>query len=181
MVSLTTVGRRFESLMVTVDGVPFYGTIEPNVEGRQSTYDFSEARLILRVDNDAPVHSRDVIVDTVGRRFLLADHDTLYTAGQVEYRTHRLYPANKLFKWEREQSQLDPLTGLPKGEGLQLVGQYWGLIERLEREFTDPGLRIREDRHRLVTGQEVQIGDVIDGKVVRRVDPAVGIFLAELQ
>ena len=181
MVSLNTVGRRFESVLVTDQGKAFFGTIEPNSEGRLPSYEISEPRLLLRVDHLAPVSSGDIIKDVVGRRFIVADHDISFTAGQVEYRTHRLFHTNRKAVWERETSVIDPLTQQKRSPGSAQLGEIWCLMEAPQREFSDPQLRVREERLRVVLAQPVELGDILDQMVVRRINPILGVYVAEVQ
>lgn len=182
MVSLQTVGRRFESLLHTESGVPFYGTIEPNSEGRLPAYDMAEPRQILRVDHAAPVQTGDIIMDIVGRRFLLANHDVAFGYNKIEYRSHRLFPVNVRLRWEREDASVDNLTGLKRGDGSRvLIDQIWCLQERMERQFTDITIRVKEDVKRIMMAKQPELNDIIDNRVVRRVDPVLGVYVVETQ
>lgn len=183
MPSLQTVGRRFESELYTETGYPFPGVIEPLDEGAVASYDFTEPRLILRVRHDCPVTTGDLMMDPAGRKYIMANHDIGLVYNELIYRTHRLFLCNKVVQWEREGSgTIDPLTNLKTGDApLELVGVIDVLIEQYGREQTDVQLRMAEQRRRLITASPVQLGDVVDNMVVRRVDQALGIWIAEIE
>lgn len=181
MVSLKTAGLRFTSLMHREDGYPFRGTVEPLDEGRVSSYDFSEPRFILRVQPECVVKTGDLIVDPANRLFLLADHDVVYSQDVVEFRTHVLYPMNTQATWERESQTLDPLTQLPRSSGKTSLGTVWCLFDRIDREFIDATVRTKEEVKRVITSANVQLGDLLNNMVVKRVDPVRGVRLAEIQ
>lgn len=182
MVSLATAGRRFDSLMQTTDGLPFRGTIEPLAEREPQPYDFSEPRLLLRVQHNCPVRTGMTIIDPAGRRLLLADHDVSFQYDEFEYRTHRLFLMNREVEWKREAVVIDALTGLKKSTNEPTdLGKIWCMMERMEREYLDATLRLREETFRVVTGADIKLNDIIDGKVVKRIDINRGIKIAEVQ
>jgi hypothetical protein len=182
MVDLQTVGRRFESELFTETGYPFPGVIMPLDEGAIASYDFTEPRFILRVRNDSPVHTGMIIMDPVGRKFIMADHDEAFVYDVNIYRTHRLFHVNKQAIWQREaQGATDALTGLKKSAGKQTLGTIDVLIEAYGREDLDTQIRVKEQRRRLVTSASVRLGDIVDNMVIKRLDKALGIWLAEIE
>jgi hypothetical protein len=183
MPSLQTVGRRFESELYTETGYPFPGVIEPLDEGAVASYDFTEPRLILRVRHDCPVVTGSHLMDPAGRKYIMANHDVGLAYDQTLYKTHRLFLCNKTVLWERDGvGTTDPLTGLKVSDGArQNLGTIDVLIEQYGREQTDVQIRIAEQRRRLVTSSPVQLGDLIDNMLVRRVDAALGIWIAEIE
>jgi len=181
MVTLATAGLRFDSIMQTDAGFPFRGTIEPLAEGRISNQDLANPRFILRVQRDCPIVTGAIIADPAGRRFLLADQDTSFAYNQIEYRSHRLFMMTQKVKWERETTISDTLTGLAKGIGRALVDDVWCLIERNQREFADTTMRVKEEVRQVITGAELKLGDMLDDSVVKRIDPYLGVWIAEIQ
>lgn len=183
MPSLQTVGRRAESELYTETGYPFPGVIEPLDEGAVASYDFTEPRLILRVRNDCPVTTGNHMMDTAGRKYIMANHDVGILYDTILYRTHRLFLCNKTVVWQREGiGSTDPLTGLKRGDvALTTMGTIDVLIEQYGREQSDVQLRVAEQRRRLVTSSPILLGDVVDSMVVRRLDSALGIWIAEIE
>jgi hypothetical protein len=181
MVSLKTAGLRFNSTMHRSDDLPFQGTVEPDLEGKLIGYDFSFPRRLLRVSAECPVKTLDVIRDVLGRWYLVADHDGSFAYNVVEYRSHMLIPLNKNVTWQREAKVIDPLTKREKSSGKTDLGNIWILAERVNREMADNTLRVKEESITAFTAAEVQLGDIVDNMVVKRVNVVRGVYLAELQ
>ncbi len=183
MPSLDKVGQRFESTFTTSYGMPFAAAIMPLDEGAVASYDFTEPRVIIRVRVDSVAKTGDVIIDPAGRRFLLADHDQNSVYDTVLYRSHKGFSMNRQVLWERQgEGVIDPLTGLEKsGAGKISLGMIDVLIEQFGREQLDTALRVKEQSRRLVTGAEIQLGDIVEDMIVKRLDKSLGIWLAEIE
>lgn len=181
MVSLATAGTRFNSLMKTVDGVPFSGSVEQMTEGQLPSYDFSEPRLILRVNFGAPVSAGVMIFDTINRRYLLARMDTSFSRNEAEYTTYRMFFMNALVEWNRPTSTVDPLTKQPRSGARSPMGNIYVLMERVEREFQDATLRAKEETRRVISNADLKLNDLLNGFQVKRVDKVWGVTLAEVQ
>lgn len=182
MVSIKTAGLRFNSLMHRLDGMPFHGTVEPDLEGKLIGYDFSFPRRLLRVSDDCQIKTLDVITDVMGRHYLVADHDGSFAYNVVEYRSHMLIPLNKQVTWEREMSIIDPLTKRPKGVGKTTLGSsVWILQERVNREQADTTMRVKEEVLTVFTASKFELNDIVDGMVVKRINVVRGVYLAEIQ
>ena len=181
MVSLGTAGRRFDSLMYRLDGFPFMGTVEPTDEGELPSYDWSIPRIILRTDPTCPVGTGDMITDVAGRIYLLADHDVSFAYNVLEHKTNRMFHMRETLEWKREVKAIDPLTKREKSSGIQTIGQVLCLVERVEREYMDTTLRTKEEVRKVISGTKLELGDILDGMVVKRVDQVLGIWLTEIQ
>jgi hypothetical protein len=182
MPSLQTVGRRFENNMVRVDGLPFKGIVVPLEDSPPAPYDFTESRTIIRVPHISVVKTGDVVIDPAERKFLLADHDQNIVYDTISYRSHRAFPINKRVMWQREEDTvIDPLTGLSKGTGKVDLGEIDVLIELFGREDFDFAIKVREQTRRLVTGAPIQLNDIVNDMVVKRVDLALGVWVAEIE
>lgn len=182
MPSLDTVGRRFENKMVRADGFPFSGAVMPLDEGGVAAYDFSYPRTYLRLPKQSVVNTGDIIIDPAGRRFLLADHDEPAIYNTILYRSHLMFPLNSVCVWQRESKGVkDPLTGLARAGGKDELGNIEALIEMFGRESRDGAIRVAEQTRRMVTNAPIQLGDVIDDMIVRRLDRALGIWVAEIE
>lgn len=182
MPNLQTVGRRFETEFYTVAGYPFQGVIQPLDEGSVASYDFTEPRMIMRVRYDCPVHTGTVFADQAGRKFLMADHDIGGAHDDLLYRTHRIYRMNATVEWARQTpGGVDALTGLTKSAGKTTLGQIDAMIEVFGREDLDPSIKVREQTRRLVTNAPIQLGDMVDGMIVKRLDKSLGVWVAEIE
>lgn len=180
-IGLNNTGRRFESLMTTIGGFPFVGDVQAMDEGHVPSYDYSDPRLVLRVRNLCPVGTGATIIDPAGRRYLLGDHDTASDYNQIHYRTHRMFHMSRQVTWQREVQITDPVTQLKKGSGRALIGMPWVLIERMTREPTGGPMGVKEQVRQLITGEDIQLGDIVDDMVVKRLDVVLGVNVAEIQ
>lgn len=181
MVSLKTAGLRFNSQMTRFDGMPFEGTIEPDLEGKLIGYDFSFPRRLLRVSADCPIKTLDAIIDVMGRRYLVADHDGAFSYNEIEYRSHMLIPLVKEVSWKREVTVVDPLTQLKKSSGKADLGMIWILPERVNREMADTTARVKEETITVFTASKLELNDIVDDMIVKRINVVRGVYLAEMQ
>lgn len=179
-ISLANAGKRFESTFVSEQGIPFAATLLPAAESTPSKTDFYNATLILRVDVSCPFDSGTLISDRTNQRYLMADHETSIVSNVTLYRTHRLLRMTHLVEWERTQTTPDALTGLPKGKGKAKLGDIHCMIEPL-REVADGAMHVSDERHRVVTSAELHLGDLVDNRVVKRVNKLLGVWVAEIQ
>lgn len=181
MVSLKTAGLRFDSLMYRTDGMPFRGTVEPDLEGKLIGYDFSFPRRLLRVSEDCPIKTLDMITDVMSRHYLVADHDGSFAYNEIEYRSHMLIPLTKEVTWERTTEVIDPLTKRPKGNGKASLGSIWILPERVNREQADTTVRVKDEVFTVFTNAPLELNDIVDNMIVKRVNVVRGVYLAEMQ
>lgn len=182
MPSLQTIGQRFENNLLRADGFPFKAAIMPLDEGAIAAYDFTEPRVIMRLRHDSTVGTGDVVIDPAGRRYLLADHDQNAIYDTVLYKSHRCFLMNKQVLWEREApGVVDPLTKLKKSAGKVSLGTIDVLVEQFGREDMDFSIKVREQTRRLVTGADIQLNDIVDNMVVKRLDKSLGVWLAEIE
>lgn len=181
VISVANSGLRLNSPFTRADGLPFKGTIEPDLEGKIIGYDFTFPRKILRVSMFSQVKTGDIILDLAKRRFLLADHEIAISRSQIDYRAHLLIPLYQQVVWKRGETEIDQITGLEKGSKTTNLGTHWMLLERVNREYADPELRIKQETYTVLTNQKLQLNDTIDGRTVKRVSNMRGITLAEIQ
>lgn len=183
MPDLQSVGQRFEStLFRKTDKFPFVAVVLPLAEGAISSYDFTEPRIIMRLRHDSLVGTGDVVIDPAGRTYLLSEHDKASIYNTVLYKTHRCFLINKTVAWEREVAgTTDTLTGLTKGSAKSPLGDIDVLIEQFGREDFDFAMKVREQTRRLVTSAPIELNDIVDGMIVKRLDLSLGVWLAELE
>lgn len=143
----------------------------------QPGVEFQAPSLICRVQRNSILSAGQVIETGGGEKYLLAKH-----SATADWTTFHMFYVDRLVTWERQVPTVDRLTGL-KGTGStkQDLGGLWVVWERMRREFTELALRVSQERHLVLAGAEVQIGDLIDGVVVDRVSDALGIRVLELR
>lgn len=181
MPSLERTARRFLSTYQKVDGTIFEGTIFHADEGQVPSYDWANMRLLMRTPPDTPVVARDEIFDTFGRRFLVAEHGAGQLMDRRLYRVWRLIELTHQVTWTRATTSVDALSQETKKTGITSLGPIWVAMEPYGREMPDRMFKVSEQMHRVVTGQALQLNDLLDNKVVKRLDTVLGVLLAEIQ
>lgn len=113
-----------------------------------------------------------VVISPIGDRFILGAH--------VNYEfvtTFKAYNVDREAVWSRSTKTTDTATGL-KREGIPTpMGTLWITLEPL-RQVKD--YDISEDILRFVTGQDVEVGDLIDGKRIIRIVNQIGLKVCEV-
>ncbi|MER8983966.1 hypothetical protein [Mesorhizobium sp. M0843] len=178
MASLHTSARRFQSLIYKENGQPFNGTIMPADEGKVATYDFSSPRLMLRTIVEGVVKPRDVVLDGLNRRYIVANNG--YSPYGKQF-TFRLFEVLADLQWKRNATQTDTLTGLKRGQAPEDLGLIACTVEMTGREYPEPASNLSEETRRIITGAHLQLGDQVDDAIVRRIDTALGVTYAEIR
>ncbi|MBN9548147.1 MAG: hypothetical protein J0H31_04490 [Alphaproteobacteria bacterium] len=178
MASLHTAARRFQTLIYKENGQPFNGTIMPVDEGKIPSYDFASPRLMLRTTVEGVVKARDIILDNLNRRFIVANNG--YSPYGQQF-TWRLFQVLADLSWKRQASTTDTLTGLKKGQPPQDLGLIPCTVEMTGREYPEPATNLSEETRRIVTAANLQLGDQVDDAIVRRLDTALGVTYAEIR
>ncbi len=153
------------------------GSIQRPSDNETPALDFSSPRLTLKVRNESLVRTGQIVRRRGGNRYLVADH-----GGTGDYRTHWLFQCNREVQWERVATANDALTGLPQATGSRTsLGSLWVVSEMITREDFDRSLRTREEKYRIITGANVIENDLIDGLIVKRVNPVLGVRVLTIQ
>lgn len=181
MVSLGTLGQRFETTLTTEQNIPFKGTIQPIQDTKIYPDDFFYIRQILRVRPEMPAKAGMIIKDPTGQHFILGEMDQALQRDTHIYTSFVLFPATKLVLWKREETITDPLTGLEKTTGqVHDLDSLWVLIETVNRELSSQTFKTKEEAKRVITGAEVRLNDIVDNHTVRKVNATHGIRVLEI-
>lgn len=164
--------ERFEMPFVTEEGVPFSGVLMPLDQNEAISNDFVESRQIMRVPLNCIARTGTVILDAFGRRHLLANHDLTR-----HYRSHRVYPLDTEAIWSRSVAEIDALTGRERGVTRVPMPNIWVMSEVLT-EVRESAMGLAEQARRIITGADLKLNDAIDGRMVRKLDKAQGIWIA---
>lgn len=176
MRSFAGVGDRFLKTMSTEDGPHIRGTIMPASDQEGSPFEFSAPRLVLRTRAESEARPGLVLLSRPGGpRYIIGDH----YAVEPDYRSWRLFLAERQYSWQRPTKGTDALSGLPKNSGKTTPVMIWASVEHDRRMFTDPGLRVKTERVTLVTPTAVKAGDFLDDQLVTRVTEDLGLYIAE--
>lgn len=180
MPSLSSISTNFRSEFVTEDGRTILGTIYPVEVGRIPSYDFTPARQIFRTTPHSEAEAGMVITDVYDRKLLLGDLGLAAFSGSKTYKTFRLFEMNQSMHWTRETVVVDSVTGIERSSGVTDLGYIWAANELNGREELDRTLKIKEDISRVITGANLQLGDYLDNRIVRRMNIQLGVRVAEI-
>lgn len=146
-------------------------------EQDQPNFEFSSQKLIMRAARDTLCAVGNVILrPKTGERFLLGIHTQTNS-----YKVFRALKADRLVTWTREATSNDPLTGEPITTGNTSLGSIWVLWDMIRREAPDFGFQVQEERNLVITGEDIQLGDMLDGQEVKRVNIAMGLRIVQVQ
>lgn len=161
-----------------VGGARTRGIVHRPGDNDQPGAEFALPKTTLRVLSNSIVKLGDVIKTRAGERYLVANHSRT-----VDYITYHLFETDRAVSWEREAFNVNPVSKQRQSLGRQPVqaAPIWVMWERARREFMDLNIRIAQETYLLATGEDIQLGDFLDGKLVKRVSNALGIKVVELQ
>ncbi|QEE37925.1 MULTISPECIES: hypothetical protein [unclassified Methylobacterium] len=161
----------------------FRGVIFPVNPTALPTSVFILPRLGLRTRPREPVHAKDLFRDPAGRVMLVGNWELPLALDDVVSRCFVLFQMTGKVSWRRRsQAVKHPVTGLPQSEGpFEEVGPIWVSIESYTHGNEDPGARITTDRLRCITNAPLQYGDMVNGKTVKRLNPTLGVTIAEIE
>lgn len=151
-----------------IDGAGFKAILTSATDGG-STVNSSFRILYVRKPNFVKVG--DVVLSHGGENLILMefpDDSKELTAFKVAY-------ASKIVSWERQITLIDPVSGVPKGNGWADMGPLY-----LNFDMPDeaPVGTLNDTRYRFITGQEVKVGDRIEGKrIIKTIFEVLGVKL----
>lgn len=158
------------------------GVIQPTSPNALPTSVFILPRLSLRTRVAEPVVLRDLLMDPWGRTLLVGDHDATLSGGARTSRLYALFQMTHRVSWMRRLETLHPVTKQPQARADPVeLGPIWASIESYTHTDEDPGLRITTDRLRCITNVDLQLGDTVNGKTVKRLNLALGVTVAEIE
>lgn len=176
MISLKSVGSRFNEPVRIVGGPKTYARIQRASDGGAPGVEFALPKTTLRVRPSSIITAGLVVELPGGDKFLTAEHSET-----AEYRTFHLFQTDRRVSWTKPNTRLHPVSKQPVGNGSESMGMIWVMWERTRREFMDLSIRIAQENYMVATGAEVEMGHYIDGKMVKRVSHAMGVRVLELQ
>ena len=160
----------------------FRGAIFPVSPSALPTSVFILPRRALRTRLREPVKARDLFHDPFRRVLLVGEHDATFSGDERISRVYSLFQMTRQVAWRRHLDTIDPVTKQPVSRNaFEPLGQIWVSIESYTRGDEDPGVRIITDRVRVITNVELQLGDQVGDRTVKRLNPTLGITVAEIE
>lgn len=134
-----------------------------------STKDKPPYRVLL-VRKPIRVSVGDVLRTKGGELLLLLEHPTT-----LEWtKNFKVQHISGGYDWRRPLKITDPVTKMPRDNGLIDMGRVYCTFDTPEDIKLD---KMLETRYRFLTGQDVRIDDLVDGRIVKRVVEVLGVKL----
>lgn len=132
-------------------------------------------RRFLMVRPTAAVRAGQVLIDD-GMKYLLLDHAE---RGRFDTKLLRMAQATANVTWWSRAASEDLVTGLPREDKFLDKGKIDVALEFIEPTHDNQNRKL--DNFRMLTGSAIKIGDKIDSRIVKVVEPMHGVFYAEVQ
>ena len=176
MTRLNRSSTRLETPVRVVGGPRTVGVIQLPSDTSDPGIEFAYPKMSIRVGRRSLLRAGMIIQSESGHH-LLADHSVT-----ADYKTFYMLECDRQVAWTRPAGAVDPISKLKTTGGPPAaLGQIWVLWERNRREYADLPIRFNQETTLSATGDDVQIGDMLDGRKVTRVNESLGIRVLELQ
>ena len=182
MVSLKTVGERFDILFRVIDGGSglVTGILSETDQNAQPSYIFVNPRHVLRTAYPTAVRIGMVLETMSGTKFIVGDNGPSENWRGTLFQSFRLFEPTGQYSWKRRTQVTDPITKAKREGPLQDLGMIWAAIESMDREVNDSRLRQSFEQNRFITGAPVKSDDLIDNRAVTKVDKQLGLQIGVL-
>jgi hypothetical protein len=179
MVSLASVGARFEVALQVIEGGvgEVRGVLSETEQTSQPSYVFVQPRHVLRVRPPSALRAGMVVRTPMGEVYLVGDNGPSEQADGALWQSYRLFEATGRYSWKRRTRIKDPITKADKEGPLEDLGLIWAALEVLDRTESDREIRIDYTQSRFISGVAVARGDLIDNRSVSRVDRQLGLAI----
>lgn len=176
MTRLRRTSARLETPVKVVGGPRTVGVIQLPSDTSDPGIEFAYPKMAIRVGRRSLLRA-GLVIETEGGFHLLADH-----SASQDYKTFYMLGCDRQVTWTRPVPAIDPISLLPtSGSTPTDLGLIWVIWERNRREYADLPIRFNQETTLSATGADVQIGDMLDGRKVTRVNMSLGIRVLELQ
>lgn len=182
MVSLTSVGRRYEIPFTIVEGGTgiIKGVIAEADQGQIPSFQFIPARQILRTPAQTALKFAMVLRSPAGMHYIVGENGPSEQTEGTLWQSWRLFEVTGRYNWKRRTKVIDPVTELERDDGFEDMGMIWCAIEPLDREVGDFRMSASFEQARVITGKPIKHDDLVDDRKVSRADAILGVFIGTL-
>ena len=173
---LKQVGKRFRAKYKTVTGFEFYGQML-EIPDTARVSNFLSARRYLRTSPECELQPSSVII-VDGVKFIVGDHGTGFYKEPI-YKHYKLFQVDVQTTWKKIVETQNLITGVKnKSRTEQEQTVYLSLQPRTDIEDS---IKIAQQTYLAICNIEPQRNDIVDNKVVTKVDKVLGCYLLELK
>ena len=182
MVSLTSVGRRFEIPFRVVEGGTgiITGILSETEQASQPSYVFVQPRHVMRTMHPTPARPGMVLQSPSGAEFILGANGPSEQREGTLWQSFRRFEPTGRYLWQRRTRVLDAITQKYTEGQLATIGYIRAALEPIEREMADREMRVNFEQVRFITGAPIQSKDLIDGRSIAKVDKQLGLSIGVL-
>lgn len=183
MVSLKTVGNRFSTKFIILEGGSgvVHGEMSETEQNSQPSYVFIAPRHVLRTKFPTLVNPGMAIQSPAGTVFIVGDNGPSETSKGTIWQSFRLFEATGQYLWTRRGKTLDPITKqLQDTHVPEQLGLIWAALEPLERMQADREIHYQFGQSRIITGAPLKDDDLVDNRPVTKVDKQLGLSIGVL-
>ena len=180
MLSLKTVGRRFEVTLKVIEGGTgqVTGVLIETDQTQAPSYVFVPPRRIFRVNTPTVLQLGMVLQSPHGMRYLIGANGPSEQPEGVLWQSYRLYQVTQQVEWKRRTKVKHPVTNEYTDGPMQSLGFIWAVIEPTDREELDRRAHLSAEKARVLTGREILADDLLVGEntyEVIRSDKVLGL------
>lgn len=161
---MRAISEKLFEVFTRLDGLRFKGNL--STAALVTTKERAPYRVLL-VRQPCIVKAGDTVSAHSGEKIILLEHPSDFDWAK----SFKAAFATESFTWKRPTKFLDPVSRMLRDVGVVLMGTVYANFDTPVEE-TLGGLV--ENSYRFVTGQDVQVDDVIGDKIVKRVVPILG-------
>lgn len=183
MLSLKTVGRRFEVPLKVISGGSgiVHAIISETDQTQIPSYIFVPPRRIARVLHPTALKPRHVVETPIGMRFIVGENGPSEQVEGVLWQSFRLFQVTHQLSWTRRKSVIDAVTKQKREDGIQNLGMIHVALEPTDREEDERRLATQVEKARYITNADVRSDDLIGDYRVIRSDEMLGVTIGMVQ
>lgn len=182
MLSLETVGRRFEVPLKIIGGGSgvVYAVISEADQTQIPSYVFVPPRHLVRLRYPTALHPRHVVQTPTGMRFIVGDNGPSEQVEGVLWQSFRLFQVTHDVRWVRRGKTLDPVTKLMREGAPVDMGLIPVAIEPTDREENDRHLSTSAEQARYIAAAMIHSDDMLGDYRANRADEVLGVTIGML-
>ena len=173
---LKEVGKRFRAKYRRIDGFQFYGQIL-DIPDTARVSNFLSARRYLRVAPECTIAPSNVVVID-GLKYIVAEHGTGFYVNPI-YKHFKLFEVDTEAVWKKITSKKNIITGVIEKERSEQDDVVYLSLQ--PKTNIDDNIKVPQQTYISICDKEVSRNDIIDNKVVTKVDKVLGCWLIEMK
>lgn len=173
---LLKTGEKFKTKFKKVGGGEFYGQLL-DLPDTSRVSNFLSPRRYLRVSSKSSIKPTDVIIAD-GVKFIVGEHGTGFHFAPI-YIHYKLFQVDVEAQWYRNSVEEDIVTGQEKT--VRTLQQETVYLSTQPKALIEDDIHIQQQTYVAISNLRVGRNDIVDNKIVTRVDDVLGLYLIEMK